>query len=275
MMNPNGEIMGHAGTRAWPGLDVMARGMDIILNGQNADGSANLELINDHLGGGNKVRNFYNNMINPWSERGHFTADTHQVGAGLLQAISSKSTEAMHNFGSGNVKGIASPGKNGPTGVKGTYPVYQEAGVRAAKDVGIRPNQFQSISWEGIRSLLGDDKKTPQLEQAIRSIWEQHEEGKITKDQARNMILKASGGFTKPEWMSQAAWDADPSPNKAETVLANRTPEETPEAIVDAAKTRKVREQMEDKAKKRAEQADKAEQKAKGGGAKPAKKRIL
>ena len=274
-MTPNGEITGHAGTRAWPGIDVMARGLDIIVNGQNADGTPNLELINEHLGGGNKVRNFYNNMINPWSERGHFTADTHQVGAGLLQAVSSKSVEAMHNFGSGNKKGIPSPGKNGPTGVKGTYPVYQEAGVRAAAENGVRPNQFQSMSWEGIRSLMGDDKKTPALEQAIRSIWEQHEEGKITIGSARKQILEASGGFNKPEWMSQAEWDADPSPNKAETVLANRPPERTPEAIVDAAKTRKVREQMEAKAQKNAEKADKAEQKAKGGGAKPAGKRRL
>lgn len=269
VMTPNGEITGHAGTRAWPSIDVMARGLDIIQNGKD-----NLELINEHLGGGNKVRNFYNNMINPWSERGHFTADTHQVGAGLLQALSSKSTEAMHNFGSGNQKGIASPGKNSPTGVKGTYPVYQEAGVRAAAENGVRPNQFQSMTWEGIRSLLGDDKKTPALEQAIRSIWEQHENGDISINQARKQILEASGGFTKPEWMSQADWDADPSPNKAETVLANRPPERTPEAIVDAAKTRKVREQMEEKAKKNAEKATKqAEQKAKSGGAKPAGKR--
>jgi hypothetical protein len=243
----------------------MARGLDIIENGQK-DGKPDYELINDHLGGGNKVRNFYNNMINPWSERGHFTADTHQVGAGLLQAVSSKSTEAMHNFGSGNVKGIASPGKNAPTGVKGTYPVYQEAGVRAAAANGVRPNQFQSMSWEGIRSLLGDDKKTPALEQAIRSIWTQHEDGELTKNQARQMILEASGGFTKPEWMSQEQWDADPSPNKEETVLANRPADRTPEAITDAAKTRKIRQQMEQKAQKKAEQADKAakvEQKAK------------
>jgi hypothetical protein len=274
-MNPNGEVNGHAGTRAWPGLDVMARGLDIILNGQNADGTPNLELINEHLGGGNKVRNFYNNMINPWSERGHFTADTHQVGAGLLQAISSKSVEAMHNFGSGNKKGIASPGKNGPTGVKGTYPVFQEAGVRAAEKNGVRPNQFQSMSWEGIRSLFTEDQKGDTLDKAIRSVWEQHENGELSKTQARNKILRMAGGFNKPEWMSQAAWDADQSPNKAENVLATRTPEETPEAILDAAKTRKVRQQMEQKAEKRAEQADKAEQKAKGGGAKPAGKRRL
>src|SRR5208337_935627 len=84
-------------------------------------------------------------------------------------------------------------------GVKGTYPVYHEAGIRAAKDVGVEyPRQFQSITWEGIRSLMGDEKKTPELKKAVDIIWKRHREGDMTLDEARNMILQASGGFTKP-----------------------------------------------------------------------------
>jgi len=242
----------------------MGRALDIIQNGRTPEGKPDYELINEHLGYGNKVRNFYNNMINPWSDRGHFTADTHQVAAGLLRSLSSKSTESMHNFGSGNAKGIRSPGENSPTGVKGTYPVYQEAGVRAAKENGVRPNQFQSMTWEGIRSLLNEDKKTPALQQALREIWKQHEDGHLSKDAARDMILQAAGGFRRPEWLSQEAWDAEPSPLKEETVLANRSPEHTPEAIVNAAKDRQMREQLEEQAKKKAEKAVKEKAKAVG-----------
>ena len=235
---PDGNIINHDGGRmAWPSLNMMSKALDIIKNGKD-----NLELISQHLGEGNKVRNFYNNIINPWSDRGHFTADTHQVGAALMQPVSSQSPAVAHNFGSSaaGYKG-SSPGKNGPAGVKGTYPVYHEAGVQASNEVGVQyPRQFQSITWEGIRSLMGDEKTTPELKKAVDIIWKRHREGDMTLDEARTKIMHASGGFTKPEWMSQEDWDADTSPNKAENILANRKPENEPKQIIAAEEARQM-----------------------------------
>jgi hypothetical protein len=251
---PNGNVVNHDGGRmAWPSLNMMSKALDIIKNGRN-----NPELISQHLGEGNKVRNFYNNIINPWSDKGHFTADTHQVGAALLQPVSSKSPAVAHNFGSSAAGYTGSnPGKNGPSGVKGTYPVYHEAGVQAANDLGIEyPRQFQSMTWEGIRSLMGDEKKTPELKKAVDIIWKRHREGDMTLDEARNRILQASGGFTKPEWMSQEDWDAEDHPNKAENVLATRDPANEPKQIIatEAARTMGVKNQkaLDAKAKKAA-----------------------
>ena len=240
---PDGNVINHEGGKmAWSSLSAMSKALDIIKNGRNADGTPDLELISRHLGEGNKVRNFYNNIINPWSDKGHFTADTHQVGAALLQPVSSKSPAVAHNFG-GSAQGYkgSNPGKNAVAGVKGTYPVYHEAGVRASNDLGVDyPRQFQSMTWEGIRSLMGDDKKTPELKKAVDIIWKRHREGDLTLDEARNKIMEASGGFTKPEWMTQEQWDAEDHPNKAENVLANRSPENEPKQIIAADAARQM-----------------------------------
>ena len=163
------------------------------------------------MGEGHKIRNFYNNIINPLSERGHVTVDTHQVGASLLKPLSQEDLEVSHNFGSGNKKFVPSPAKHAGTGLKGSYPVYEEAVRRAAAELGLQPRELQSITWEGIRSLMGDTKKTPELRRAVSAIWRAHEEGALTIDQARQEILKASGGFSKPLWMTDEAWEANPT----------------------------------------------------------------
>ena len=62
----------------------------------------------------------------------------------------------------------------------------------------------------------------------------------MTLDEARTKIMHASGGFTKPEWMSQEDWDADTSPNKAENILANRKPENEPKQIIAAEEARQM-----------------------------------
>jgi hypothetical protein len=163
------------------------------------------------MGRGHKVRNFYNNIVNPLSERGHTTVDTHQVGASLLKPLTQIDLEVMHNFGSGNKKFVPSPAQHLATGVRGSYPVYEEAVRRAAGELGLQPRELQSITWEGIRSLMGDTKKTPELKRAVSDIWRQHEEGGLSIDQARQEILKASGGFAKPNWMPDEQWEANPT----------------------------------------------------------------
>ena len=77
---------------SWGPYDAVAKAVNLL-----DDGS--IENINSLMGNGHKIRNFYNNMINPWSDRGHVTIDTHAVGAAHWKPFSQKDTEVAHNFG--------------------------------------------------------------------------------------------------------------------------------------------------------------------------------
>jgi hypothetical protein len=200
---PDGSVQGSQ-TFNWGQVDPIAKALSIL-----DDGS--VENINSVMGEGHKIRNFYNNIINPWSKRGHTTIDTHAVGAGLLKPLTQDDIEVAHNFGSGNKAGVPSPAKHSATGLKGSYSVYEEAYRRAAKDLGIQPRELQSITWEGIRSLMGDHKKTLELRRAVNEIWRAHEGGHMTLDEAREKILEHSGGFSKPDWMTDEQWEANPN----------------------------------------------------------------
>lgn len=200
MYSPSGEMTGHSpDTRSWIGLDHMAKAVKMM-----DDGS--VQNIHDTMGQGHKIRNFYNNLINPNSKNGHVTIDTHAVAAGLLNPLGAKDTQAAHNFG-GSTPGIPTPGKDAASGIGGTYPLYAEAYQRTAKKLGILPRELQSIVWEGVKSLMGDEKKTPQLKKAVREIWQDVQEGHLTADQARDRIKAESQGFSKPYWMSEEEWE--------------------------------------------------------------------
>ena len=137
---------------------MMSKALDIIKNGK----CDNLDLNSArHLGEGNKVRNFYNNIINPWSDRGHFTADTHQVGAALMQPVSSASPLPSHTT-SAVAHGLQrlEPRQERPSrGVKGTYPVYHEAGVQASNDVGVQIPETVPIHHMGRHSFADGRRK--------------------------------------------------------------------------------------------------------------------
>jgi len=199
--SPDGVVRGSA-LHNWGSMGPIVKALQIL------EGDGSPESISEAIGKGHKTRNFYNNIINPWSADGHLTIDTHAVRAAHLKALGREGAEVAHNFGSSN-KGTPVPPSNAPVGVKGTYPIHEEAYRNVAKEKGVRPNQAQSVLWEGIRSLLGE---TPQEHaQALNDIWRQVGEGKLTAEQARQEIINATGGFKKPDWMPQEEWDADES----------------------------------------------------------------
>lgn len=197
---PDGTVSGHSSdARSWIGLDHAAKAVKIL-----DDGSVNN--INAVMGQGHKIRNFYNNLINPNSKNGHITIDTHATAAALLQPLGAKDTETSHTFG-GSTSGIPKPPKNAALGIAGTYPLYAEAYQRVARKLGILPRELQSITWEGIKALMGDEKKTPEFKAKTKDIWNRVEEGKLTLNKARDMIKNEAGGFSKPAWMSDEEWE--------------------------------------------------------------------
>jgi hypothetical protein len=209
---PDGSIRGLARnpvsqqptTSHWNSTSGIAKAVSILEDGSK-------ENIHRSLGDMHKVRNFYNNIIDPWSKSGDVTIDTHAVGAGHLRPMGGSSEEVMHNFGQSfkptpaqaeaGMKASSSQG-SAVTGVQGTYGLYAEAYRRAAAKLGILPRELQSITWEGIRALYESRAKTDELKSTISQIWKDHKNGEVSIDLARKQILKAAGGFKNPKWLS-------------------------------------------------------------------------
>jgi len=142
-----------------------------------SDGSP--ENISKQLGYGHKVRNFYNNQAAPDDPR-FLTIDTHAVAAAQLRPMSGKHPDVSSNFGTIS---------NGPHGLSGTYPLHDAAYRLAAKELDIPiPSRLQSPVWAKIREVFTDDFKTEENLDAVDAIWRQHNDGKITADEARNQI---------------------------------------------------------------------------------------
>ena len=156
------------------------------------DGSQ--ENITRSLGEMHKIRNFYNNIIDPMSNDGDVTMDTHAIAAALLLPLSGKSTQVGQNFGTKTAN-------SAPLGIKGLYYAYADAYALAAKEAGLLPRQVQSITWEAVRGLYTDTFKGNKAEVAkINNIWKDYQDGKITIDEAREQAKESAGGIKDPTW---------------------------------------------------------------------------
>lgn len=180
-----------AGT-SWGSNREIAKAISVMEDGSMAN-------ITVQLGGQHKVRNFYNNIIDPKSADGHVTIDTHAVAAGLFRPLSGKSTEVSHNLAT-SVPGKLNPKNSSVTGIKGTYPLFAEAYRRAAAERGILPREMQSITWEAIRGLYPSGYKNAANQKFIDDIWTKHKKGKKTIDEARQQAIDHAGGIDAPEW---------------------------------------------------------------------------
>lgn len=157
---------------AWGSFPMIANGLSVLEDGSK-------ENISKSLGGNHKVRNFYNNIVDP-SNNVDVTIDTHAVAAGHLRPHSGNSPEVTKNFG-----GIS----HDNTGVQGTYPIHAEAYRQLAKELGVKTREIQSVTWEKIRHVFPDTFKTPENAKMVDNIWKMADNGTITKDQARQSIL--------------------------------------------------------------------------------------
>jgi hypothetical protein len=201
IVSPDGSIQGIAKKNngenakvAWGSYSEIGKAVAI-----KNDGSQ--ENITRSLGEMHKIRNFYNNIIDPMSKDGDVTMDTHAIAAALLLPLSGNSTQVGQNFGTGT-------SNSAPLGIKGLYYAYADAYALAAKEAGLLPRQVQSITWEAVRGLYTDIFKGNKEQVAkINNIWKNYQDGKITINEAREQAKESAGGIKDPTWAGGSLQD--------------------------------------------------------------------
>jgi hypothetical protein len=207
VMNPEGDFGdlarnndGTPTTLAWQTPDNMANAVSMYRD-------PSLQNISDHLGDAHKVRNFYNDIIDP-SNPDHITVDTHAVGAANFRPVAATQLQAAHNFG-GSEKGITGAGSSTISGTNGTYPVYADAYREGAAANGVLPLQYQAVTWEAIRSMFEGPQKNSLMPKAS-AIWQRYRNGEIDASQARNEVAALAQPINPP-WYRPSGGDAAPS----------------------------------------------------------------
>jgi hypothetical protein len=173
----------------WPGRVPIAKAVSILQD----DSIPN---ISRQLGQEHKVRNFYNNIVDPDNTRGDVTVDTHQIAGNLLLPLGGSNPLVEQGLTGG--KGIA---YSGDTGAGGFYGLHADAVRQAAQDAGVLPREMQSTTWEALRGLMSPaQKRNPNLIEGAQNIWQNAASGRISADDARTQILDLFGGVSNPPW---------------------------------------------------------------------------
>jgi hypothetical protein len=195
ILRPDGKVMGIAMNKdgvskskvAWGSYTEIGKAISIHMDGSQ-------ENITKTLGEMHKIRNFYNNIIDPMSKDKDVTMDTHAIAAALLMPLSGNAKQVLENFGKGT-------NNSSPLGIKGLYYAYAEAYNLAAEEKKLLPRQIQSITWEAVRGLFTDVfKSKAENVKAINDIWNKYVKGEININEARNEISEYAGGIKDPAW---------------------------------------------------------------------------
>ena len=203
VFNDDGETMASV---TWGGFGTIEKAVSIFRDGSFRN-------VDQQLGGEHKVRNFYNNIVDPNSADGHVTIDTHAVAAAFVKPLSGASVEVAHNLG-----GL---GSNAATGASGSYALYADAYRDAATKRGLLAREMQSITWEAVRALFPAETKSG-LAAGVGKVWDRVKAGEITREQARQEIVKLAGGVRAFAWEGGGAGQfAEDGATSFETVVAS------------------------------------------------------
>ena len=197
-VGPSGDLLDFATTQSgakkktgWGSLSEISKAVSVLED-------PSVENISKQMGGMHKVRNFYNNIVDPMSDAGDVTIDTHAVAAGLLSPYSGASSPVVHNFG-----GVGSS-SSAITGAQGTYGIHADAYRKAAKEAGVLPREMQSITWEGVRGLFPAVFKTKGNAEAVSNLWSAYKNGDVPLQAVRDAIYDMAGGIDNPTWLSSS-----------------------------------------------------------------------
>ena len=158
----------------WSSGAIVGDGIDVVIDESNLDSS---------IGTGNKVRNFYNNIVNPKDDS--VTMDTHAIGVAL-----------NHSFNA-DLAGYSGLFSTSAYGGKGIYWDTRDAYKEVAAELGVEPRELQSITWEAIRLVMLDADKPMHREKLNEFYVNGDVEG------ARNYIRGLK--IHRPDWSTQAS----------------------------------------------------------------------
>ena len=206
-ISPEGDILGYSLNNSGAQTPLVHQGFgDIAKAVRILEGDGTLTSISPELGGNHKVRNFFNNILNPDSPQ-DVTVDTHQIAAGLMRPLGSGSVEVHHGLNGANIKGNPARWSNdgkADSGMAGNYGLYFDATTEAAQLRGVLPREMQSISWEQLRTLFPQTLKNNKPFVAnTEAIWRMVDDKQLTADGARNMIIAEAeklGAGGAPTW---------------------------------------------------------------------------
>lgn len=166
----------------WNSSSEIGTAIDIFRRGKD------LNVINENLGYGNKVRNFYNNIVDPFSSAPYVTADTHALSAALSAPVSSKDADLFKLF-----SGQFEP----------SYAAIKQAYIDAAAIVGIQPREMQSILWEAQRVGINNKNRTEsEIKKNFDLVQNHQQNNKSAYENATEIILENKS--TDPEWGASA-----------------------------------------------------------------------
>ena len=202
LVNPDGSfgdtVKKGDGTEAGAGWGSMP----MIANAVKAFDAKDMPTISRTMGAGHKVRNFYNNILDPNARTGDVTIDTHAIAAALMRPLSGSDKDTTIGLGQGG------PG-SAMTGAQGLYGAYAAAYRRAAEERGILPRQMQSITWEAIRGLYSPaEKRNASFRKAVNDAWARHGSGEWTQQQVQQHLMTnpetGASRIRPPSWYSGA-----------------------------------------------------------------------
>jgi hypothetical protein len=180
---PSGKRSGMATTKGgqpkqanWASMSPIEKAVRILDDGSMPN-------ISRQLGGQHKVRSFFRNAADPFEET-TTTMDTHAIATALMQPLGSSATEVGQNFGAKMSDAL--------TGMRGTYPINQDAYNKVAQALGVEGRQIQSPTWDFGR-LLFDKQKTDNKKRYAIEVWEDFSDGRLSQQQALEKIIDAFG----------------------------------------------------------------------------------
>ena len=131
------------------------------------------------MGGEHKVRNFYNNLVDPDGEDGDVTIDSHALAASWMRYLALPAK--LHGLGLGPAKGKQPKGWKGAiantgAGTSGTYAIYADAYRELAEEVGMLPDELQAVVWVVKRNAFIN--MFPDNIEAVDDEWRKFQSGK-------------------------------------------------------------------------------------------------
>jgi hypothetical protein len=196
-----GLLMTNAGAPTklrWQSMGNLGKAMAVIR-------SNDLQVISDQLGEAHKVRNFYNNIVDP-SDPTSFTADTHAYGIafGIPVGVSHPYISTSTKKGGPKAQNLPGRPSDTATGFLGVYALTQEGYRRAVDRVNARkggPNpplllrEYQSVTWEQWRHdypassrATRNSTTTKGATDMVQDVLARRDRGEITYPQAKAEI---------------------------------------------------------------------------------------